>query len=219
MISNSGLSFLPLAGGLISFLAILTVLAIVGVFVIIVVANRADPDPSGRRPQSVYCFAVSFVTIGTSIIGSAIVVESLAQLIGSHTNSITNVVARTSVVGGLITVVSLFLLVRHLRRGLENAHSSQFESNPSLRVGQSYVAAVAFVSVSTLLITTILSIYLVFALAGPGVFGSFGGSTPTIRALIESVYLGIVSVIVLWSHRALVTPALGFLGRSDAAAA
>ena len=74
-VSGGGFGLLPLAGALIEVLAVLVVLALVGVFVIIVVANRADPDPSGRRPQSVYCFAVSFITLSTSIIGSAVVVS------------------------------------------------------------------------------------------------------------------------------------------------
>ena len=88
--SNSGLSFASLAGSLVSVLAVLVLLSFVAVFVIIVVANRADPDPSGRRPRSVYFFAVSFVTIGTTILGSTVVVVALVQLIGHHSGSITN---------------------------------------------------------------------------------------------------------------------------------
>jgi hypothetical protein len=212
--SSSGLGLASLAGSLIGVLALLILLTFVAVFVIIVVANRADPDPSGRRPQSVYYFAVSFVTIGATILGSTLVVEALVQLIGQHSGSIANSVARASVIGGLITVISAFLLSAHLRPGLEAARSPQPETNPSRRVGQSYAAAVAFISVSTLLFSAILSIYLLFALAGPGVFGSFGGSTPTIRYLIVFLYLGGVSALVLWTHRDLVPPGLGFLGRS-----
>lgn len=212
--SSSGLGLASLAGGLISVLALVILLSFVAVFVIIVVANRADPDPSGRRPQAVYCFAVSFVTIGATILGSTVVVVALVQLIGQHSGSITNSVARASVIGGLIAVISALLLSAHLRRGLEAARAPQPEANPSRRVGQSYAAAVGFVSVATLLLTAILSIYLLFALAGPGVFGSFGGSTPTIRLLIVFCYLGGVSLLVLWTHRDLVPPGLGFLGRS-----
>jgi len=211
--SNSGLNFASLAGSLVSVLAVLVLLSFVAVFVIIVVANRADPDPSGRRPQSVYFFAVSFVTIGTTILGSLVVVVALMQLIGHHSVSITNTVARAAVIGGLIAFVSAYLLSLHLRRGLDTARSDQSVANPSQRVGQSYVAAVAFVAVATLLFTTILSIYLLFALVRPAVFGSFGGSTPAFRLLVVFLYLGGVSVLVLWSHRDLIPPGLGFLGR------
>ena len=213
--SSGGLGLASVAGSLISVLALLILLSFVAVFVIIVVANRADPDPSGRRPQAVYCFAVSFVTIGATILGSTLVVAALVQLIGKHSGSITNSVARASVIGGLITLISAFLLSAHLRRGLDVARAAQPEANPSRRVGQSYAAAVGFISVSTLLFTAILSIYLLFALAGPAVFGSFGGSTPTIRLLVVFLYLGGVSALVLWTHRDLVPPGLGFLGRSN----
>jgi len=46
------------------------------------------------------------------------------------------------------------------------------------------------------------------------VLGSFGGSTPNFRLLVMSIYLGGVSILVLWSHRNLVPPGLGFLGRT-----
>jgi len=113
---SSGLA--SLLGILVDVLAVITVFAIVGVVVIIVVANRADPDPSGRRPQSVYFFAVSFVTLLTSVIGSTVVVAATVQLIGHHPSSIDNEVARAVVLGGLITVVSAYLLINHLGRGV-----------------------------------------------------------------------------------------------------
>ncbi len=191
---------------------ILVLVALVGLVVIVVVANRADPDPSGHRPQSVFYFAVSFVTITTSIIGSAVVVSALVRLIGSHSGSITDSVARSVVLGGLVTVVGMFLLVTHLRRGLTLARADAEAPSPSRRVGQSYVSAVAFVSVVALLVVTVLSAYLVFAIAGPGVFGSFGGRTSAFRFLIDTVYLGAVACLVLWTHRNLVSPGLSTFG-------
>ena len=212
--TSSGLSLASLAGSLLDVLVVLLLLSFVAVFVIIVVANRADPDPTGRRPQTVYFFAVSFIALGAAILGSTVVVVALVQLIGHHSGSITNTVARAALVGGLITFISAFLLSAHLRRGLDAARSHQTETNPSRRVGQSYVAAVGFISVATLLVAMIVSFYLLFSLARPGVFGSFGGSTSTIRLLVVFLYLGGVSLLVLWSHRDLVPPGLGFLGRS-----
>ena len=70
-------SLLTIAGIAVEVLALFAFMAIVGLFIIIVVANRADPDPSGRRPQSVYYFAVSFVTLVTTIVGSIVVFVSL----------------------------------------------------------------------------------------------------------------------------------------------
>jgi hypothetical protein len=201
------------AGALVIVLAVLFLLAMVGVFIIVVVANRADPDPTGRRPQSVYFFAVSFVTVLVSIISSAVVVEAVLQLIGSHSSSITNTVARTVVLGGLIALLSLFLLITHLRRGLVLARADAASTtNPSRRVGQSYVAAVTFVSVLILLVTAVLAVYLVFALAGPGVFGSFGGRGAALRMLVEAVYVGGIAAVVIGTHRHLVEPGLSWFG-------
>src|ERR1700734_673899 len=53
---SAGLSLATLIGFFLDLLLVLFVLSLIGVLVIIVVANRADPDPSGRRPQAVYYF-------------------------------------------------------------------------------------------------------------------------------------------------------------------
>jgi hypothetical protein len=192
-------------------LAVVTLLAIVGVLIIVVVSNRADPDPTGRRPQSVYFFAVSFVTLIVSIIGSVAIVTAVVQLIGKHAGE-TNSIARVIVLGGLLTAVSLVLFIGHLRRGVALANAEQAPGNPSRRVGQSYTAAVAFISVLVLLVTAVFSAYLIFALAGPGVFGSFGGTTPALRDLVVALYLGLIAIIVLGTHRNLVPPGLRLLG-------
>src|ERR1019366_2634384 len=93
-------SLLSIAGIAVEVLALLGFMVIVGLFIIIVVANRADPDPSGRRPQSVYYFAVSFVALVTAIVGSLVVVVSLIQLIGHHSSGVGDTTARAVVLGG-----------------------------------------------------------------------------------------------------------------------
>jgi hypothetical protein len=206
----SSSSVLPIASIVVEILALFIGVAIIGLFIIIVVANRADPDATGRRPQSVYFFAVSFVTLVTTIIGSIVIVFSLVDLIGHHSPGIGNAVARAVVIGGLITVLSGALLRIHLRRGVALVGADP--ASPSRRVAQSYVSGVAFLSVLILLVVSILAVYLLFALGGPGVFGSFGGRTPALRDLIDAVYIGLVAVTVLLTHRNLVTPGLQFFG-------
>jgi hypothetical protein len=213
---TQGFGIAPLIEVVVEVLAVVTVLAIVGVLIIVVVSNRAEPDPTGRRPQSVYFFAISFVTLIVSILGSAAVVTAVVQLIGSHAGE-TNSIARVVVLGGLITAVSLVLLISHLRRGVTLANADQSPANPSRRVGQSYTGAVAFLSVLVLLVAAVFSAYLIFALAGPAVFGSFGGTTPALRYLVVALYLGLVAIIVLGTHRNLVPPGLRFLGRAEVA--
>ena len=90
-------------------------------------------------------------------------------------------------------------------------------TTPSRRVGQTYVSAAAFLAVLVLLVVTVLSAFLVFAIAGPGVFGSFGGRVPVIRYLIDAAYLGVVVGLILWTHRNLVPPELHVLGKEGGA--
>ncbi len=207
---SSSSSLLPIASIVVEILALFVGVAIIGLFIIIVVANRAEPDTTGHRPQSVYFFAVSFVTLVTTIIGSIVVVFSVVDLIGHHSSGIGNAVARAVVIGGLITLLSGALLLIHLRRGV--ALVGPDAASPSRRVAQSYVSGVAFLSVLILLVVSILAVYLLFAPGGPGVFGSFGGRTPALRDLIDAVYVGLVAVTVLLTHRNLVTPGLRFFG-------
>jgi hypothetical protein len=204
--SSSFGSVLGVAGIVVEVLALFLFMAIIGLVIIVVVANRADPDPSGRRPQSVYYFAVSFVTLVTSIVGSIVVFVSLIQLIGHHSSGVGNATARSVVLGGLITIASVVLLRTHLRRGVDLVGSEV--TNPSRRVAQSYVSAVCFLSILILLVVTIFVAYLIFVLAGPGVFGSLGGRTPAFRALLDALFVGAIAVFVLYTHRNLVSPGL-----------
>jgi hypothetical protein len=212
---STGLNVASLLAAVVEIIGVIAVLTAIGALVILVVSNRADPDPSGKRPQSVYFFAVSFVTLLTSVLGSTVVVASAVQLIGSHHSSINNVIARTVLLGGLITAVSLYLLVNHLRRGVALAQSEDGVTNPSLRVGQSYVGVVTFVSVLVLLVVTVLAIYLLFAIAGPGVFGSFGGRSPALRYLVVALYLGAAFAVILRTHADLVAPGLRPFGSNS----
>ena len=120
---STGLGLSAFVGIFVDILAVVVMLSLVGVLVIVVVANRADPDPRGRRPQSVYCFVVSFVTLAIAVIGSAVVVTGVDVLVGNHSNAVSNAAARAILVGGLATVVSLVLLITHLRRGLDLART------------------------------------------------------------------------------------------------
>jgi len=195
---------------LLSLLGLVVILTVVGVLVIVIVSNRADPDPTGRRPLSVYLFGISFVTLLTAVVGSVAVVASLVSLIGSHGPGVGNAVARGAVLGGLITVVSVAVLVVHLRRGLRFAVADG-TAGPSQRIARSYVAAVAFVAVLVLVLSAIAGVYLVFVLVGPGVFGFGVSRTLAGEALIVTGYVAVVAVLIVLTHRNMVSPGLRFL--------
>jgi hypothetical protein len=65
--------------------AILLVPAAAGaVLVILIVSNRADPDPTGRRPTAVYSYGAAFLTLFVSLFASFVIVAELTSMIGSH---------------------------------------------------------------------------------------------------------------------------------------
>jgi len=193
---------------LFGLLGLVTVLTVVGVLVIVIVSNRADPDPTGRRPLSVYLFGMSFVTLLIAVTGSVVVVESLVSLIGSH-GGIGNAVARGVVLGGLVMVFAEAVLVVHLRRGLRFA-AADGPAGPSQRIARTYVSAVAFVAILFLLLSAIGGIYLLCVVAGPGVFGFGISRTVAGQGLIVDAYIAGVALLILWTHRDLVTPGLRF---------
>jgi hypothetical protein len=180
----------------------------------VVVANRADPDPSGRRPFVVYLFGVAFITLWTAVLGSAVVVESVVQLIGTHQGTlgtsihpVGDAAARGAVLGGLLLVVSGVACGYHLRRGMQITAGDLDPSSPAKRCARSYVAAVSFFSVLLLVAALTVGVYLVFELAGPGVFGG-GGHIPTLRTLLDAAYVAIAAGTVLWWHVNLAGPQL-----------
>jgi hypothetical protein len=211
-VGNAGLSIATFVSFFLELFLALLVLSVIGVFIIIVVANRADPDPSGRRPQAVYYFAVSFVSLFVAIVGSALVVSGVDALIGNHSSALSNTAAKAILLGALSTLIGALLLVVHLRRGLDVVRQDTQPPAPSRRVGQSYVSSVAFVSVISLLFLFVFSVYLIFALAAPGVFGAPGGQAISAHVLAVAIYLWIVAWVVLETHRRLVSPGLDIFG-------
>ena len=117
------------------------------------------------------------------------------------------------VIGGLITVLSGALLWTHLRRGV--ALVGPDAASPSRRVAQSYVSAVAFLSVLILLVVSIVAVYLLVRSGRARGLRPFGGRTPALRDLIDAVYVGLVAGTVLLTHRNLVTPGLQFFGKAN----
>jgi len=205
---NTGLS--SLAGLLVGILVVVLAFAVVGVFVIVVVANRAEPDPRGRRPFTVYFFAISFVTLWTAVVGSVTVVTGLVQLIGAHSgyhgsslHPIGDQAARSAALGGLVTLVSVATMIFHLKKGMAFASDEGSQGGPSRRVAQSYVSAVSFISVLLGIGAIVFSIYAIFQIAGPGIFYSYGGRVPTLRYLIDALYILLVAVLILMTHRKL----------------
>jgi hypothetical protein len=200
-----------LAGGVVAVIAIaLAIFSVVLLVpVILIVANRAEPDARGQRPQSVYSFGMSFVTLQLTFAGSVLIVTSLFSVIAPHGAPLTNSVARSVVIGALFVVIAGATLLLHLRRGIETARGDGAVTGPNLRVMHSYTGVVAFIYVLQLIIALGFAVYLVFALVSPGVFGSVGSSrSGTLALLLDLVYVMLASAYIVVAHASIGPSAL-----------
>jgi len=184
------------------------------IFVVVVVANRADPDPTARRPVAVYAFAVAFVTLFVTLFATTGLIASLAQLIGDHSRSISSsqpiinfggpsgkslhpvgdAVARGSVLSIIVALVAGAIYFRHRHRG-DDAAAGTAPVEPAARVQSSYVAAVSFVCVVLTVLGTIVVCYDVFRLIAPGVFapGLNDGRETVLRSLLPAAWLAVLA--------------------------
>jgi hypothetical protein len=198
----------------IMFLLLISSVGSIMTYVIIVIANRADPDPSGKRPMAAYLFGGSFLSLWIAYMGSIIVVEALVSLMRSNAPS-TNTVARIVVVGFLMVLVGGVAHMIHRQRGLALSDSETDPSSPTKRVMRSYVAAVSFISVLITLISAMVLGYLIFQLVAPGVFGATGSRVDTLSSVIDSLYIVGATAFVFFTHQALAPAALRLLPRGS----
>ncbi len=172
--------------------------------VILIVANRAEPDQRGLRPHSVYLFGMSFVTLQLTFAGSVLIITALFSVIAPHGTPLTNSVARQIVIGALFVVLAGTTLVLHLGRGIETARGDGGVTGPNLRVMQSYAGVVGFIYFLQLVFSFGAAVYLLFALIAPGVFGSFGSSrSGTLALLLDLVYVMLASAYIVSAHAGL----------------
>lgn len=200
-----------LTGGVVAVVALVIALLslVLLVPIILIVANRSEPDARGMRPQSVYLFGMSFVTLQLTFAGSVLIVTSLISLVAPHVSPLTNSVARAVVIGGLIVVLAGLTLLLHLGRGIETARGDAGATGPNLRVMRSYAAVVGFIYFLQAIFALGVAVYLVFALVAPGVFGSIGSSrSGTLATLLDLVYVMVVSAYIVVAHSAIGPSAL-----------
>jgi hypothetical protein len=191
------------AGGVFAGVAIALALfsAVFLVLIILIVANRSEPDPRGMRPQSVYLFGMSFVTLQLTFGGSVLIMTALFSLIAPHYNPMGNAVTREVVIGALFVVIAGSVWVLHLRRGIDTAAGDSGTVRPNTRVMNSYAGVVAFIYLLELIVSFGIAIYLLLALIAPGVFGSVGSSrSGTLALLLDLVYIMVASAIILMIH-------------------
>jgi hypothetical protein len=200
LISSRVVDIGPLVfGAVFAVVALLAALALIPI--IVIVANRAEPDARGVRPFSVYLFGMSFVALLLTYSGLSMIVTALLSFIGSHSSPIADSVGRECVIGALLLVIGGGTLSYHVRKGLVAARGDGRVDGPNARVQHSYIGAVSFLFVLQAIVSLGVAIYLIFQLAGPGIFGLAGGDrTTTLRVLLDFTYLLVASAGVVWLH-------------------
>jgi hypothetical protein len=214
--------YVSITGGVVAGIAVIIALTslVVLVPVILIVANRAEPDPRGLRPSSVYLFAMSFVTLQLTFAGSVVIVSSLFSVIAPHFAPLTNSVSRSVLIGGIFVVLAGVTLLLHLGRGIEAARGDAGTSGPNLRIMQSYAGVVGFIYFLQLIFSLGATVYLLFALIAPGVFGSIGsGRSGTLALMLDLFWVMLASAYIVAAHSGLGPSALRARRRPQATGA
>ena len=198
------------SGGVFAALALVSALFSLTfvVLIIVVVSNRAEPDPRGLRPHSVYLFGMSFVTLQLTYAGLVLVATALFSLIAPHDTPLNNTVAREVVIGGLFVVIAGGAWIGHVTRGIAVARGED-TVGPNARVMKSYAGVVSFIYFLQVIFAFGISIYLLLSLIAPGVFGSIGSSrSGTLAALLDALWIMFISGVAVAIHSSLGPSAL-----------
>lgn len=208
------------AGAAVILLLLLSSVGSIITYVIIVVANRADPDPTGKRPMAVYFFGGAFLTLWIAYLGLIVVVVSLVNLIGTNVSfasgqhPVGDAAVRGVSVGLIFFVVAGYAHYLHRRRGLELAASESDPASPTKRVARSYVAVVSFVATVITIVMSFAFIYTLLALIAPGIFHG-GNSTTMAKGLLVEAFVLCLAGLIFWSHQSLAPGALRLFVSKD----
>ncbi|MEO9181345.1 MAG: hypothetical protein ABI298_06820, partial [Acidimicrobiales bacterium] len=177
-------------------------------YIIIVVANRADPDPTGKRTSTIYHVGTAFLTLWLEIAGVITIFVTLFALIGASGNRyfssavhpLRDATVRGITIGLLLSVVGGMVTLTHRGKAIALAESDPDESSPAKRVVRSYAAAVSFISVIVVVVTGLIALWSVLGLIAPGVYEA-GSRTSDVRMLLDEATVLAVFAWVFSSHR------------------
>jgi hypothetical protein len=212
MLSSSSLG--AVVGSYVALLVLLIVLASVGsivTYIIIVVANRAEPDPTGHRTRAIYHVGTAFITLWLEIAGVITIFVTLFALIGAGSTTyystevhpLGDSTIRGITIGLLLAIVGGYTALTHRSKAIELARSDEAEASPSSRVVRSYAAVVSFISVLVVVVTLIAFVWAVLGLIAPGVYHT-GSRTNDVRVLLDEATVMAVFAWVFSMHRRLV---------------
>ncbi len=180
--------------------AVGAVLVIGLVLVILVVANRAEPDQRGYRSFTVYLFAISFLALFAAYFGTIVIVQSVLHLFAPHYLPVADEVANACVVGLIVMVISLGTLRYHLRRGIRIAHDDERVDGPNARILHTYVSAVVFIATAVAVVASGVAVYKVFGLISPTIFEGSHDRGAAFRSLLLVLYVVVGALLIAFVH-------------------
>lgn len=177
-------------------------------YIIIVVANRADPDPTGKRTSAIYHVGTAFLTLWLEIAGVITIFVTLFALIGAGDNRyfsrevhpLGDATVRGITIGLLLSIVGGVVTLTHRGKAIELAESDSDEASPAKRVVRSYAASVSFISAIVIVVTVLVALWSILGLIAPGVYEA-GSRTSDVRMLLDEATVLAVFAWVFSSHR------------------
>lgn len=203
-----------IVGTYVSVLVLLIVLASVGsivTYIIIVVANRAEPDPTGNRTSAIYHAGTAFIALWLEIAGVITIFVTLFGLIGARTSTsfstevhpLADSTIRGISIGLLLSIVGGYTALTHRSKAIDLATGDESAASPSKRIVRSYAAVVSFISVIVVVVTLLLFLWAILGLIAPGVYQT-GGRTADLRLLLDEATVLAVFSWTFSIHRHLV---------------
>jgi hypothetical protein len=197
-----------------SVLFLFILLASVGsvvTYIIIVVANRAEPDPTGKRTSTIYHAGTAFLTLWLEIAGAITIFATLFGLIGAggvryfttEKHPLSDATIRGVTIGLLLFLAGGFVSHSQRRKAVEMAESDPNEASPSKRIVRSYAAVVSFVCVIVIVVVGLAAVWAVLGLVAPGVYEA-ASRTSDVRILLDEATVLAVFAWVFSTHRRLV---------------
>jgi len=201
-------------GTYVTALLLVTLLASVGsvvTYIIIVVANRAEPDPTGHRTSAIYHVGTAFIALWLEIAGVITIFVTLFGLIGAggrtyfsnEVHPLGDSTIRGITIGLLLAIVGGYTALAHRAKAVELAESDDAQSSPSRRVVRSYAAVVSFVSVLVVIVTFVAFVWALLGIIAPGVYLA-GSRTVELRTLLDEATVMAVFGWVFSTHRRMV---------------
>jgi hypothetical protein len=150
------------------------------ILAIVAASGRYEADPGGRRPYAIYMELTSFATLFAALFATGFLLSAIVQL-ALPEHAVSDAFggaldpdkdhAREALLAGIIALASAAVFLFHRSRLRELEAEPGFVDGPARRSYQSYLYAVCFVAVVTLLVAGAGALYGLARVIVPGTTG------------------------------------------------